>query len=412
MRYPLLLIGLIFSATLLAQNPLGFGFQDDREYVELSFREESNLIVVPIKLNGEGPFNFILDTGSESGMIFDRWVIGENNLVNARKIPIYAKDGGKITDLLVANGINVEMTGISGSDQSMLVLKNNDIDTRNILGVEAHGVLGSELFNRFVVEIDYEEEKLRLYEPSSFEAPKGYKKVDILVENFRPYIRSSIKQKRRKPLDVNLLVDSGASSALFLDYEKHENIDLPDKTIEHTLGSSLAGDLEGKVGRVRKIKVAKGVRFNNVVTSFPRNWEINKTIQTEDGALTRHGTLGSDILCRFNVVFDYLHNAMYLKVNEKFKEPFSFNNAGFTFAARGKDLSTFYISKVIKNSLAELKGLQVGDEIISIDGKPIFFYSFSEINSLIRGPSGTKMSIIIQRKGELFKKILKLKKII
>lgn len=302
------------------------------------------------------------------------------------------------------------MTGVSGLDQSMLVLKNNDINIRNILGVEAHGVLGSELFNRFVVEIDYENEKLRLYEPSSFKAPKGYKKVDIVVENFRPYVTSNIKQKGRKPLEVNLLVDSGASSALFLDYEKHDQIDLPSKTVEHTLGSSLLGELEGKVGRVRKFKLAKGVRFNNVVTSFPRNWEINKTIKVNNKEIIRHGTLGSDVLGRFNVIFDYLHNAMYLRVNEKSREPFSFNNVGFTFGARGEDLNTFYISKIIPNSPAQLEGLEVGDEIISIDGKPTFFYSFSEINSILRGSSGTKMSIIIQRKGELFKK--KLKKVI
>lgn len=92
MRYFILLFGLLFSISISAQNPLGFDFKDVKDYVELSFREESNLIIVSIKLNGLGPFNFILDTGSESGMIFDRWVIGENNLVNARKIPIYAKD--------------------------------------------------------------------------------------------------------------------------------------------------------------------------------------------------------------------------------------------------------------------------------------------------------------------------------
>ena len=412
MRAPITLIGLIISFNCMAQNPLGFSFQVDKEYVELSFKEESNLIVVPIKLNGEGPFNFILDTGSESGMIFDRWVIAENNLVNARQIPIYAKDGDKITDLLVANDINVELTGIRGADQSMLVLKENNIDIRNVLGVEAHGVLGSELFNRFVVEIDYANEKLRLYEPEDFVAPKGYKKLDILVKDFRPYVQAQVKQKGRKRIDVNLLVDSGASSALFLDYEKHENIDLPEKTVEHILGSSLAGDLEGAVGRVKKVKVSKGIRFNNVVTSFPKDWVIKKQLSSQDKEVTRHGTLGSDILCRFNVIFDYLHGAMYFKVNQKFKEPFSFNNAGFTFAAGGKDLSTFYVAKIIQDSPAQLAGLEAGDEIISIDGKPVFFYSFSDINGILRGSPGKKLSVIIRRDGELFKKVFKLKRII
>lgn len=94
---------------------MGFSLSDGTGYVELSFKEESNLIVVPIVVNGNGPFNFIIDTGSESGMIFDKWVIAENNLVNARKIPIYADNGRKLTDLLVASDLNLQMNGVEAS---------------------------------------------------------------------------------------------------------------------------------------------------------------------------------------------------------------------------------------------------------------------------------------------------------
>ena len=78
---------LLTSLTLHAQNPLGFSLIKKNSQVELSFQNESNLIVIPIILNGKGPHNFILDTGSESGMVFDKWIIGENNLVDVDKSP-------------------------------------------------------------------------------------------------------------------------------------------------------------------------------------------------------------------------------------------------------------------------------------------------------------------------------------
>lgn len=412
MRYFLLFTALMLTIQGYSQNPLGFSFDDDKSYVELSFKDESNLIVIPIMVNEEGPFNFILDTGSESGMIFDRFVIAENNLANARTIPIFAQNGTKITDLLVANDVDIQMKGVKGADQSMLVLQENNIDIKNILGVEAHGVLGSELFNRFVVEVDYEEEKLRLYEPDKFEVPKGFRKIDIEVKDFRPYISARVKQKGRKKIDVNLLIDTGASSALFLDAERNKEIVLPKTTVEHTLGSSLAGDLEGRVGRVKGLSFGKKFRFNSVVTSYPEDWQVKKVIGNKGKEMTRYGTIGSDILSRFTVIFDYLNNAIYLEKTREYREPFKFNTAGFTFHSGGEDLSQFFVSRVIPGSPAEETGLQPGDEIISIANRPAFFYSFTEINGLLRQPAGSRLSLIIRRNGELFKKDLILKKLI
>jgi predicted aspartyl protease len=408
----ILFLLLFISIHLNAQNPLGFYLSDNKDFVELSFKEESNLIVIPILVNGNGPYNFILDTGSESGLIFDRWVIAENNLVNARKIPIYASNGNKVTDLLVANDLKIQMTGVEASQQTMLVLKENNLDIKGMLGINAHGVLGSELFNRFVVEIDYQNEKIRLYKHDHFKAPKGYKRMDIEVKSFRPYITVDIKQKGRKRQKFNLLIDSGASSALFLDEQRHEQIDLPKKTLDHTIGSGITGLLSGKIGRVKKVWLGKHFKFKNVITSYPQQWKIQTEVSDRDGTIIRHGTLGSDMLSRFNVIYDYLNGAVYFKKTKEYKEEFKFNRAGFTFTALGKELNQYFIADIIPNSPAEKIGLQPNDEIIAIGNKPVFFYTFSEINGFLRGDTGTSFDIIIRRNGELFKKTLRLRKLI
>ena len=412
MRYTLLLIILLPAIQAYAQHSMGFSFEEDKPYVELCFKEESNLIIIPIMVNQEGPFNFILDTGSESGMIFDRFVIGEHNLVNARTIPIFTQNGTKITDLLVANDISIQMKGIRAADQSMLVLKENDIDIRNILGVEAHGVLGAELFNRFVVEVDYKAEKLRLYEPEHFKVPRGFRKVDVVVKNFRLYLAAQLKQKRRKKMDVNLLIDTGASSALFLDARRNKDIVLPRTTVEHTLGSSLAGDVKGKVGRIKKLSFGKRFRFRNVVTSFPEDWQVKKVVGKGENRIIRHGTIGSDILSRFTIIFDYFNSAIYLKKRRKYRERFRFNTAGFTFHSKGETFNQFYVAEVISGSPAERAGLQPGDELISIANKPAFFYSITQLNGLLRLPAGTKLSLIIRHNNQLIEKELTLKNLI
>ena len=131
-----------------------------------------------------------------------------------------------------------------------------------------------------------------------------------------------------------------------------------------------------------------------------------------DGTIIRHGTLGSDMLSRFNVIYDYLNGAVYFKKTKEYKEEFKFNRAGFTFTALGKELNQYFIADIIPDSPAEKIGLQPNDEIIAIGNKPVFFYTFSEINGFLRGDTGTSFDIIIRRNGELFKKTLRLRKLI
>ena len=401
----------LISFSGLSQNPLGFDLNDNAKVVELDFIRESNLIIVPIKLNGEGPYNFIIDTGSESGMVFDKWVIGENNLVNARTIPVYAADGNKVTDLWVANDLDIRFPGVQGKQQSMLVLQENFIDIQNVIGVNAHGILGSEIFNRFVVEIDYSKKQLRLYEPESFKVPKGFKRFPITIENFRPFIKAKIRQKGHKPVDVKLLIDTGASSAMFLDADRYPNIHVPEKTVDHTLGRALVGVIEGKIGRVDRVSIGNNFKFKKVTTSFPENWIVSSR-ELDKNADPRHGTIGSEILSRFTVIFNYHKQEVYLRRNKDYRDPFRFNSAGINILATGSDLNAYFVADVIKDSPAVKAGLEAGDEIIAIDGKPAFFYKLSEINAIFRGNRGTVLTLIIRRDGKLDRRILKLRPIL
>lgn len=397
----------LFSVCALAQNPLGFDLDDGAKVVELSFIRESNLIIVPIKINGEGPYNFILDTGSESGMVFDKWVIGENNLVNARTVPVYAANGNKVTDLWVANNLSINFPGVSGVQQSMLVLQENFIDIENVIGVPAHGILGSEIFNRFVVEVDYDKKLLKLYNPADFKVPKGFRKVPITLENFRPFIKATIKQPNQKSADVKLLIDTGASSALFLDVNKHDNLQLPKKTVDHTLGRALVGIIEGKIGRVKRFNMGP-FKFKKVTTSFPENWLVSKK-SNKSQADPRHGTVGSEILSRFRVIFDYHEKVIYLKKATGYSESFKFNSAGLNVLAVGEELNSYFVTDIIKDSPAVKAGLKKGDEIIAIDGKPAFFYTLTDVNAIFRGPRGRVLVLIIRRDGQLTRKELRLK---
>ncbi|PIQ49097.1 MAG: hypothetical protein COW03_06835 [Cytophagales bacterium CG12_big_fil_rev_8_21_14_0_65_40_12] len=414
MRISLIIVLFVWiSATsrLMAQNPYGYELNNGRSRVELSFLNESNLMIVPIKVNGKGPFNFILDTGSESGMIFDKMIIGENNLVNARTIPVFAPNGNKITDIWIASNIDVDISGVTGADQSMFVLQENFVDVDNVLGIAAHGILGSEIFNRFIVEVDYTKMKIWLSKPESFKVPRGYKKFNIQIENSRPYMNVHIKQVKGKAIDVKLLVDTGASSALFLDAESNEDVVIPERTIDHVVGRSIGGILSGKVGRVKRVKFGN-FKFRNVITSYPDQWKVSERSKIDENGRQRYGTIGADLFSRFHVIFDYSRNAVYLKKNKEYKSPFKFNTIGMNVMAYGDNLNVYYINDIIEDSPAHKIGLLVGDEVIALNGSPAFFYDLTEINSILKQKRGEHLNLIIRRDGKLLQYHIKHKRLL
>lgn len=57
----------------------------------------------------------------------------------------------------------------------------------------------------------------------------------------------------------------------------------------------------------------------------------------------------------------------------------------------------YSVAAIRKNSAAEKCGLKVGDEIISINGNPVFRYSLQKINSLFMVDDEKEITIVVLR---------------
>ena len=115
-------------------------------------------IVVPVQINGEGPFNFVLDTGATLTCVVQE-------LVQKLKLPeqrgVYGMGAGinsqgnfqvlKIDSLQVGTAKATNITGCS-------------IDLQNIksIGLDAQGLLGLNFLKSYRVTIDFEHKILQL----------------------------------------------------------------------------------------------------------------------------------------------------------------------------------------------------------------------------------------------------------
>jgi predicted aspartyl protease len=136
-----------------------------QQVVEVPFDFYKNEIILQVKVNGKGPFNMLLDTGTDPSGI---------DLTTARDIGLKlhplgkpASGGGTDVNLTYYTELPlVEVSGFIVKDVETLAIDLSKISER--LGKPLHGVLGHSVLNGRIVQIDYPNRVVRFYSQPLF----------------------------------------------------------------------------------------------------------------------------------------------------------------------------------------------------------------------------------------------------
>jgi hypothetical protein len=124
---------------------------------------ETNHVLVRLKLNGKGPYNFILDTGAPAVFI---------TKAIAKKVGLTpdAKGWGQFDSFEIEGGLKVDKARCRVEDLFQL----DGMNGLGLAGVELHGVVGYNVLARFRITYDFTGDKLAFvpldYDPPD---PKG-----------------------------------------------------------------------------------------------------------------------------------------------------------------------------------------------------------------------------------------------
>ena len=228
-------------------------------------------------------------------------------------------------------------------------------------------------------------------------------------------------------------MDIGNSDAVWLFQDRSEFIKVPIKNFDDFLGKGFSGDIEGKRGRIEKFQMAN-FEFTNLVAAFPDTISIRNVTMVPD----RMGSIGGEIMKRFDFVFDYQNQQLHLKKNSSYSAPFNYNKSGVVIQHNGlqwvqetvpmetvpvatkynESASTnvksefkykfqlkpiYEIANVRKNSPAAKVGLQKGDVIIKINNNPTYKYSLQDINLLFMSEDNKWINLEVERDSEILK---------
>ena len=393
-RLLFLFIFYIFSLPAHAQN-LGFELNSLRR-VSIPFEIYNNLIVVPVILNNRLPLRFILDTGVRTTILTEKSFSDILNLTYSRRYTISGIGGEQLVDAYVTNNVSLSLPGVTGNGHAMLVLAEDYLELRNYLGTEVHGILGYEIFSRFIVQIDYDHKLLTLTTPEYFRKRKSFQEIPITIEDTKPYIHGKIMYEDGPGIDVKLLVDTGASHGLFLDKTSHPDIVLPEKHLETSLGRGLGGKLTGEIARLQMFQMGTSC-WEDILATFPESNSFLDSLKNAD--VYRNGSIGGEILSRFNVIIDFPGERMFLKKGKNNKKGFAYNRSGIVVKAKGSTLNTYEITEVRKGSSGEEAGFQKGDIVLSINNIDVSRLKLVHIIGFLNAKENRKIKLTVMRDG-------------
>ncbi|MFK2820552.1 aspartyl protease family protein [Flavobacteriaceae sp. LMIT009] len=412
-----------------------FGFSQGKfvmnydESDKINFELINNLIVIPVEVNGV-ELSFLLDTGVSKPIIFNFVNLTEELKINQTE-RIYLRglgEGDSIEALKSKN--NVFKIGKAVSiGQDLFAIFDPTMNFAPKLGVPIHGIIGFDLFKDFVIEINYSKKVLKLYNHESYKSKKcsSCETFELSFYNNKPYIDANVDIGNNN-LPVKLLIDSGGSDALWLFTD--DQINVPEKYFEDFLGYGLSGSVYGKRSKVDKFSL-NSFLLKQVNTAFPDSTSITFARKFKE----RNGSIGGEILKRFNVIFDYKNKRIVLKKNRYFKSPFYYNKSGIVLEHNGvrvvkrlnraygissfgskaqEDLQStmvssnsydyilapsFTIVELRKDSPAHKAGLKIGDVILSVNGTGAHKYSLQQVTQLFFDDNGKRIKLLVDRKG-------------
>jgi len=398
-------LAVFLFSSLYGQN-LGFQIADGRKKVHIPIEIHNNLVVVPVVLNDALPLKFILDTGVRTTILTQKTFTDILNLPYSRKYTISGPGGENIVDAYVTNNVSLELPGISGKGHAMLVLGKDYLELRNYLGTDVHGILGYELFSRFIIQIDYEKRMMTVMLPEKFHKSHRYHQIPITIEDTKPYVKASVVFKNGNALNSKLLMDSGASHGLMLEPTSDKGILVPPNAVSSLIGRGLGGEIIGKVGRIESISIGN-FKLDGAIANFPDPNSYSDSIKV--GNVFRNGAIGGEILSRFVVIFNFPAEKVYLKKNSAYKKSFYYNLSGITLKAKGSQLATFEVMEVRDQSPSKISGILPGDIILTLNGIPAQSLDLNVLNALLNSKPGKKIRLELSRNGERFRADIELR---
>lgn len=370
------------------------------QIAEIPFKHQNDLIFIKVNVNNETQANtFIFDTGATADLL-DSTTAKNLSLKANYKQDVSGAGGTKSYDIILNQTLSLEKN---------IEIKNTHLVLTDLtklkdkLEKNFDGIIGYSLLKKYVTKIDYEKQKILLFNKIDEVDTSQFKSIKIELDNGIPIPQFdiSIGLTNGETHSGKILFDSGAGLTLLINTPYNQKYKLNQKQEslisenENLHGKSITEDI-----RIESMNIG-GFELNEMMISISHD---KNGVSSYENYL---GILGGEVISRFNIILDYSTSTLYLKPNNTFNNSFEFPMSGLELI---KVDDKIIINKVEKTSTAYNNGIREGDILLSINNDSS--ENLNKYRELLKNEGEYVHLKFINSKGEIKKIKLKLKRLL
>ena len=372
--------------------------------ITLPFTLDHHHLILTAAVEGQEGIRLVLDSGMPVGglLLFGTERVAALGLEPSGQVLVGGAGGGAARPAGLVSGMTARLGELLLEDQSVIVLDAVDEESgvENPLTAMADGIIGLELFRRFVVEIDFPARRLTLTAPDAFEAAPEAKAVPLEVRGGFPFVELTALLPGGEQKTMESVVDLGAGHVISFELPKGDGAAKLGRTVPWR-GQGVQGEVRGELGRIEALHLGPFTLARPIV-SFSAEGAVGAGLPGE-------ANLGGKALRRFHVAFDYAGGRLLLEPNARFTDPFETDMSGL-LVDRTTD-GRYRVIEIVPDTPAAERDLVAGDLLIEIDGEATPGITRTLLGELLQ-EEGAKRRLVVLRGEERLEITLVLRRLL
>ena len=346
------------------------------------FDLKERIIIVKAKINNsEEEYNFIVDTGGRT--FLDKEIV--------QKLQLKQKGYQVKIDTLTLAGFQIE---------NIFCFITFDFKLFDeALGIKLHGMIGSDLMERFKVILDYTKRTIIFSQDTTFisDSDKG---ILLKFRNHPVNYSPLVKFKLNQDMVIEGMIDTGHPYAIVLPLDYLEKL----KVLENTDWIKSKGYIEkwpmtssekNYLSRIKSFEIDK-LRINNMVCLFA---ELPEFLSIP--------LLGQEFLSQFQITINYPGDEILLVPNDD--ASFKDNHFSSGLNPVKNETNEIIVRGIWTDSPADKAGICVGDTILKFNSKSATGDNLSDLRHLLQ--DNNVMWIDLEIKNSKGQRKIKLEKV-
>ena len=302
------------SDTLKTAGPGTYKILSDiKNPIKIPFKMHNGKPLMELEINDKKATLMI-----DNGLLWDQvWLFGsplveELQLKPVEDSTIEGAGEGDPTNAYTSKNLTLKFQDIVFYEQPVLVSPSGAGFTKMFPG--ADGQFCNTFFKHFIVEFDFIQDEIILHKPEQFQYRRNGSLLNMQANESGTYsIPFTFTMLDGKRYTDRVDIDLGGIYPLKIALNNAHHIQLPPDTKE-TFSFGAQGKASEYIGKIRSMTIGK-YKFDNPTVIFGDE----RTSRIHPNNL---GVIGLPLFMKFNIIFDYFNNKLYIEPNKNFETAF------------------------------------------------------------------------------------------